>query len=137
MVDVRNPQADWLPRSHRVDLPCTRCGVGRVRHDDNELGHPWRNGDLDPSTLASLPRIRARERRGAYAIPLPRPEERRRIRLAAGFTQQDLAEAIGTSRTAVARFERTAGYIDGLRLPGREPSGDTRRRYAEMLGLLI
>lgn len=60
-------------------------------------------------------------------MPLPGPEERRRIRLAAGFSQQDVAEAIGTSRTAIARFEKRAGYIDGMRLPGREARG-TRRR---------
>ncbi len=57
---------------------------------------------------------------------LPEPKTRRTLRVAAGITQSEVAEAVGVSRGAVCRWE--AG--------SREPRGRTRRQYAEVLALL-
>ena len=39
---------------------------------------------------------------------LPRPDERRRIRMAAGVSQRELARALGVSWTAIQRWEAGA-----------------------------
>lgn len=54
---------------------------------------------------------------------LPTPEVRQRLRLAAGLTQTEVAEAIGVRRLAVARWEA------GLSQPHR----GNRRAYAHFL----
>ncbi|MFD8937916.1 helix-turn-helix transcriptional regulator [Streptomyces sp. NPDC059578] len=57
------------------------------------------------------------------ADTLPPPRVRQQLRLAAGFTQADVAEAIGVKRVAVARWEA------GLTQPHR----NNRLRYAQFL----
>jgi DNA-binding transcriptional regulator YiaG len=59
--------------------------------------------------IRTIIRYSGRENEGAYAAPLPPPAERRRIREAAGFTQEELAERIGVSRHSVRMYERPAG----------------------------
>ena len=54
---------------------------------------------------------------------LPPPQERRRLRLAAGFSLEDIADVLGVSRSAVARWET------GQRRPRRQ----TRAAYAALL----
>jgi hypothetical protein len=95
----------------------------RVIHDRQLLMTIWRTLD--------------RERRGDYEAPLPPPVERRRIREAAGWTQQQVADELHISRHTVGRFERKAGLMNGQRLPGREPSGDVRVAYSELLVELL
>lgn len=65
------------------------------------------------------------------------PVERRRIREAAGWTQRQVADELFVSRHTVGRFERKAGWVDGRRLPGREPSGEVRVAYSELLRHLV
>jgi transcriptional regulator with XRE-family HTH domain len=67
---------------------------------------------------------------------LPSPEDRRRIRVEAGITQQEIADRVYVERTTIARWERRAGYAKGARLPGREPSGDARRLYGMLLAVM-
>jgi len=59
-------------------------------------------------------------------VPLPPPAERRALRVLGNTTQRELGQIIGTSRAAVTRYEGGT----------REPRGDTRRRYAEVLEVL-
>lgn len=56
---------------------------------------------------------------------LPQPDERRRLREAAGLSQQDIADAIGATRAAVGHWETglrsprgrlLADYVDVLRV---------------------
>lgn len=54
------------------------------------------------------------------------PDQRRVLREAAGLTQQELADAIGVTRTAIGNYE--AGI--------RTPQGRVRDRYAEALRTL-
>ncbi|MEU8949682.1 helix-turn-helix domain-containing protein [Streptomyces sp. NPDC048489] len=54
---------------------------------------------------------------------LPTPQVRRQLRLAAGLTQAEVAEAIGVKRLAVARWE--AGST--------QPHRGNRRAYAHLL----
>lgn len=54
---------------------------------------------------------------------LPVPAERRRLRMAAGLTLRQLAEIVGTSHSAVSRWETGQ----------REPRGANRRIYAVAL----
>jgi len=71
----------------------------------------WRNLNEDTGLLE---RLRARR-------TLPTPEERRRIRLAAGASLRDVAREVGVSATAVIRWER-----------GASP-GDKAATYARLL----
>ena len=105
---------------------------------DNEL-HEYRfpDGALDDFTETEY-RVwhqrRARVARGDYDVPLPPPEERRRIRERAEWTQQDVGDELEVSRHMVGRWEKVAvGYRGSERLPGREPSGKNRADYAELL----
>ena len=52
-----------------------------------------------------------------------------RARVAAGLTQAQVAERIGTTQSAIARLESGAGR--------RQPSLDTLRKYAQALGCRI
>jgi len=120
--------------------PCGLCRVLRLDHDDELMGHGWRASASETITDQEFQaRIRTleRERRGEYAAPLPPPAERRRIREAAGWTQQEVADELCVSRHTVAKFERRAGWLNGRRLQGREPSGDVRASYSELLKRLV
>ncbi|MCX5207577.1 helix-turn-helix domain-containing protein [Streptomyces sp. NBC_00237] len=54
---------------------------------------------------------------------LPAPQVRQQLRLAAGLTQAEVAEAIGVKRLAVARWEAGA----------TQPHRGNRRAYAHLL----
>lgn len=54
---------------------------------------------------------------------LPTPQVRQQLRLAAGLTQAEVAEAIGVKRLAVARWEAGA----------TQPHRGNRRAYAHLL----
>lgn len=54
--------------------------------------------------------------------PLPKPQERRRLRTVRGITQKELAEALEVSRQTVVAWER-----------GSEPTEPHRTAYAEIL----
>jgi transcriptional regulator with XRE-family HTH domain len=57
---------------------------------------------------------------------LPEPAERRRRRQKLGHTQARVADYLGVPRATFTKYEL------GL----REPHGEVRRRYAELLGAL-
>ena len=71
-------------------------------------------------TVAKLVR-KVRQKRN-----FPPPEVRRNLRERAGLTQTDVAGVLGTDRASVSRYECGA----------REPSGETLRRYADLLDML-
>jgi ribosomal protein L32E len=120
------------------DLPCARCDRSQRDHD---LGsdHEYRlaTGALDDFTSTEVNawiRLSTRRRKGEYDVPLPPPEERRRIRERAEWTQQDVGDELEVSRHMVGRWEKVAvGYRGSERLPGREPSGKNRADYAKLL----
>ena len=113
------------------------CWIGAIRCE--ECGQPWRehpdfrpSGDshssphrfLCPDTGASFQSLMVslfRERSGAYDAPLPPPSERRTIREAARLSQEDVAERIGVSRSAMRLYERPAGYRNRRRLVQTSP----------------
>lgn len=105
---------------------------------EDNLGHPWlapvdqfeRLGVSDRSVVVYM----TRERAGDYATPLPLPEERIAIRVAAGFTQAQLAEEVLVPRHTLTSYERAAGPRTARIAPrGREPRGEVRERYAQVL----
>lgn len=57
---------------------------------------------------------------------LPSPQECRRLRIAAGLTRRDIADAIGASVPAVGHWE------NGL----RRPRGEFAERYAEVIAAI-
>ena len=71
---------------------------------------------MDAGIAALVQRVQTRRR-------LPSPRARRRVRERAGLTQQDIAAALGVTRTAVSLWE--AG--------DREPRPMHRARYLELL----
>jgi DNA-binding XRE family transcriptional regulator len=76
---------------------------------------------------------------GAYDPPLPDPAERRRIREAAGLTQQDVAAELGVHQSLISFWKKAGplGYNErGERLPKCEPSGERRRQYAALLKMV-
>jgi hypothetical protein len=104
------------------------------------MGHRWIwtvEVSDDAQLFMTLAKTLDRERRGDYDAPLPPPPERRRIRVAAGWTQQQVADVLHVSRHAVGRFERQAGLMNGERLSGREPSGEVRVAYSGLLKRLL
>ena len=125
------------------DLLCEVCGTRLGDHPDGRSPHGddhWfrlseEDSDrLSPSAINALVRRNTRIREGDYSVQLPPPEERRRIREAAGWTQEDLGDELDVSRYVIYRFEKLSGYrIGGERLQGREPSGGIRERYAALL----
>ena len=127
---------EWLSSSGLFNDPCGLCGVLRLDHDAEVLGHEWRAPEseaiTDQETQARINTL-MRELDGAYDAPLPPPSERRRIREAAGRTQQQIADELHVSRHTVGRFERPAGWVGSQRLPGREPTGAVRAAYSALL----
>lgn len=75
---------------------------------------------------ATAIRERIAARRRVVPICLPPPRLRRTIRLAAGATQQDVADVLRVSRVAVSRYETG----------DREPRGEIRQRYVDVLRAL-
>lgn len=57
-------------------------------------------------------------------LDLPGPDERRRLRLASGLSQQKLADIIGVSRQTICQYE------SGARMT---PRGSLLARYVEAL----
>jgi hypothetical protein len=131
---------EWLSSSGLWNVPCGLCRVLRLDHDDESMGHGWHASDSETITdQESQARINTlmRELRGEYDAPLPPPTERGRIRRAAGWSQQQAADELHLSRHALAKFERQAGWLNGTRLQGREPSGDVRSSYSDLLKRLV
>lgn len=74
--------------------------------------------------MAATTAEKIRSRLGIRA-DLPDPEERRRLREAAGLSQQEVADALGVTRAAVGHWEtgsrsprgrRLAEYVDVIRV---------------------
>jgi DNA-binding transcriptional regulator YiaG len=140
VVSYASLMVEWLTTSGLFNDPCGLCRVLRLDHDDEMLGHPWEVSASETITdQESQARINTfmRELRGEYDAPLPPPAERRRIREAAGLTQEEIADRLYVSRHTVAKFERRAGWVNGTRLQGREPSGDVRSSYSDLLKRLV
>ena len=78
-------------------------------------------------------RLMTRAKRGYYDTALPSPEDRKRIREAAGLTQADVADALHVSRDLISKFEQFYGWTPAGRLPGREPYGQIRYKYGHLL----
>lgn len=55
---------------------------------------------------------------------LPSPEERRRLRMAFGVSQTELAKELGVSKQAVSKYEASTS-----------PTGETRVKYARILNI--
>jgi len=127
---------EWISSSGMFNDPCFHCGVLRLAHDDETMGHWWvtaswaTESDLERMTRG---KTRAREDRGDYDAPLPPPAERRRIRETAGWTQQQIADELHISRHTIYRFEKKAGLANERRMPGREPSRELRTAYSKLL----
>lgn len=128
----------WLTFPVEHSGPCHLCRVRHVDHDDGEMGHEWRsvwtpNAQETRQEFYTDMRMNTRVLRGDYAAPLPPPAERRRIRLAAEWTQERVAAELRISRQYVSSFEKTPGWRQGVRLPGREPTREIRAEYSELL----
>jgi DNA-binding transcriptional regulator YiaG len=121
-------------------------------HDPHEIRHPYLSPALSSESQAtnathwenvpagstdtverSVFRQFEGEARGLYDAPLPSPQDRRFIRERAGLTQQEVAVQLHVSRDAVMRWEKPAGYRNGVRLAGREPVGELRKTYSALL----
>jgi DNA-binding XRE family transcriptional regulator len=127
---------EWLSSSGMFNDPCRECGVLRFDHDDDAMGHEWiyeTSVIHDQQLLMTIGKTLDRERRGDYDAPLPPPAERRRVREAAGWTQQEVADELHVSRHTVGRFEKKAGLVNGRRMSGREPSREVRVAYSTLL----
>ena len=126
----------WRSDCGMFDTPCGLCWVLQLDHDTEVLGHEWLVPDSEAITdeeAQARVRTTVRERNGNYCAPLPPPAERRRIREAAGLTQDQVGDELHISRHTISKFERRAGWVDGRRLPGREPSDAVRVSYSELL----
>lgn len=134
------PMVVWLTSSGLFNDPCGLCRVVRFDHDAAVMGHEWESVPLPTMTVQEVQaRIRTfmRELRGEYDAPLPLPAERRRIREAAGWTQQQVADELHVSRHTIGRFERRGGWVGGKRLAGREPTAGLRVSYSDLLKRLV
>jgi hypothetical protein len=148
--DEEYPQG-WLPGSWLGRLLCKDCGQPFLYHFNfdllAELSECPLFGELPPVPEPALWWAQSREQRGRHAAPLPAPEERRRIRLAAGMDLDAMTWAVAEEFVAmtgeteyfeinpdtVGRWERPAGYDStGRRLSsGCEPWGERQRRIPE------
>ncbi len=130
-----------------LDLPCAVC-QGPLRDHPDGLSPYADNHDvemsaededrLSESEVDYWVRYSERLRRGEYSIELPPPEERRMIREAPGWTQEDLADELELTRYVAIQFEKRSGYrIGGERLSGREPGGEVRERRENIESLTL
>ncbi len=143
---------DWRYESWAFNDPCRRCRVNRLDHEPTEIRHVyrtpalpenaiWQEGNLWDLLLdttggtveRAIFRHAERESNGGYDAPLPPPKQRKRIRENLGITQESMARNLFVNRTTIARWEQPAGYSHGKRLNGREPSGELRWSYSNML----
>lgn len=142
---------EWRSQSWMFNDSCEVCGVKRLDHDPSQIRHRYRSPALPPASTygcefwdvvnnttggtveRAVYRHGEREGNKAYEAPLPDPESRRLIRERAGLTQQDVADELFVSRWTVTRWEKPAGYRNGLRLAGREPVGPLRMAYSALL----
>ena len=90
------------------------------------------SGSADPVERAVF-RHFEREANGEYDAPLPSPADRKLIREQAGLTQQDVADQLHVSWDTAMRWEKPSGYRNGKSLPGREPVGELRKSYSDLL----
>lgn len=128
--------AQWLTFPVLFSGPCAMCGVDRADHCDEEMGHEWRDARPPATTKRESNariRLRMRDRRGDYETPLPPPADRRRIREAAGWTQQQVADELRCSPQAVSSYEMPVDWNQDPRHRGREPSKELRAEYSELL----
>ena len=121
----------------RLQIRCEDCAVSWAEHWEADHRFVFASiedvGRVADRELNASIRRGSRRRRGLLDPPLPAPAERKRIREAAGFTQADVARVLHVTPYAVYRWEKPSGYRDGERLPGREPAGELRRAYSEVL----
>ncbi|MGX1120668.1 DNA-binding transcriptional regulator YiaG [Streptomyces ambofaciens] len=75
--------------------------------------------------MLATPAERIRSRLGILE-GLPAPDERRRLREEAGLSQQDIADAVGSTRAAVGHWE--TGF--------RSPRGRLLTAYVDVLRVL-
>ena len=113
-----------------LSLLCEWCDVPLKKH--LPIDHEWQLRRVDrpllsKSTISEMVRT-ADARRSS--VKLPPPTERQRIRVAAGWTQQMIAQQVAMSRDAVGRWE-TSGPN------GREPRPDVAWLYDQILNDLI
>ncbi len=131
---------DWLTFPVVLSGQCSRCRVRHADHDDEEMDHEWRFGwprSMSERESNILMMMHTKVRRGDYDAPLPLPAERRRIRERAKWTQQQFADELHVARHAISTWETKAGWSRGVRLRGREPVGDIRSKYSELLKELL
>jgi DNA-binding XRE family transcriptional regulator len=131
---------EWLSSSGMFNYACRDCGVPRLDHDNDAVGHGWIwtiDVSDDDYIFMTMAKTLERERRGDYDAPLPPPAERRRIREAVGWTQQQVADELHVSRHTIGRFEKKAGLVNGRRMSGREPSRELRVAYSALLKSLL
>jgi DNA-binding transcriptional regulator YiaG len=77
-------------------------------------------------TMSEMMRAADRGSRSGCLPPLPPVEERRRLREAAGLSQEQLAVAVGCALRSLFRWERGE----------REPAGVHKARYVAVLALI-
>jgi len=132
----------WLQKRGRAvdpipieNWPCAPCGRVRAEHVVG-IEHPHTLSDEDRERLTetamiSLTRYSTRLREGKHDPPLSPPAERRRIREAAGFSQQQIADQLHVNRHTVGRGEKPAGHLlggGGCRAGNRLVSNGRRMR---------
>jgi hypothetical protein len=91
---------------------------------------------LNEPAANAMVRTAERERAGGYSAPLPSPAGRKGIREQADRTQRQIAAELGVSRHTLAKWEEIAGWDGDRELWGREPPGEVRPSYADLLTLL-
>ncbi len=102
----------------------------------DSVGGPGFDIDFDhmnePVSNAMV-RTAERERAGEYSAPLSSPANRKLIREQAGWTQQQVADQLGVNRHTVAKWEKIPGWDGDRELPSREPPGEIRAAYSNLL----
>ena len=140
---------EWRSESWMFNDPCEVCGARRLDHEPSHIRHRYQSPVLPSeafhewefwdgpkdTTGGTVERaiFRNSERAAKYTAPLPSPDNRRLIRERAGLTQEDLGDELLVSRWTVTRWEKPAGYWNGKRMAGREPMGELRKSYSDLL----